>query len=131
MATSPTPQIADTAARFFRTVIQAALAVVSFAPVYPLIVSAIHAPAGSKAAALLTVAGVWISAAAGIISRLMAIPAVNTVLGKIKLAGHSGTVTASDTWTTYNPVITAPADTAAADAVTSGAVKGSTTPTAY
>jgi len=84
------PQILDTARRVARTIIQVALAFGTVAAIYPLIVNAIGAPAGSNVALWLATIGTWVTTAAAIIARIMAIPAVNSLLAGLRLAGHSG-----------------------------------------
>jgi len=100
------PQVFDTARRVARTVIQAGLAIVSFAPIYPLIVGAIGAPKGSNLAGWLAASVVWVGSIAGAISRIMAIPAVNNLLAPVKLAAHSGTTLPGDSYTTALPILT-------------------------
>jgi hypothetical protein len=75
-----------------RTVVQAALAFVSLAPIYPIVVHAIGAPASTNAGAWLAASVVWVGTVAGAISRIMAIPAINDLLAHVGLAGHSGAV---------------------------------------
>jgi hypothetical protein len=101
---NPIPQVIDTGRRVARTVVQVALAFASFAPVYPLIVAAIKAPDGSNLALWLAASATWVATIAGVISRIMAIPTVNSLLEKVNLAGHSTTVLAQDSWTSFIPV---------------------------
>lgn len=82
--------IVDTARRVARTVVQVALAFGTVAAIYPLIVTAIGAPAGSNVALWLATIGTWVATISGIISRIMAIPAVNGFLAPLGLTGHSG-----------------------------------------
>jgi hypothetical protein len=89
---NPIPEILDTGKRVARTVVQAALAFVSLAPIYPIVVHAIGAPASTNAGAWLAASVVWVGTVAGAISRIMAIPAVNDLLAHVGLAGHSGAV---------------------------------------
>lgn len=98
--------IADVWHRVWRTVVQAALAFLTFAPVYPLVVEAVGAPADSTLGVWLAVVGVWVATVAGVITRLMAIPALNRAAAKVRLDGHSGTAVAVEesegggqTWT--------------------------------
>jgi hypothetical protein len=86
--TSPIPDVLDVGRRVARTVVQAALAVVTLAPIYPLIVAAIGVPKDSNVGVWIAASVAWVATAAGIISRVMAVPAVNSMLGK--LSGHSG-----------------------------------------
>jgi hypothetical protein len=106
------PQIFDPWKRFARTIIQVVLGFVTVAPLVPLIIAAIGAPEGSNVAVWLAAVGVWVSTVAGVISRVMAIPAVNSLLARINLDGHSGEVAAADNYTGYINTITP----AAADA---------------
>jgi hypothetical protein len=100
------PQVLDPVVRVLRTVIQVLIAFVSLAPILPLIVSAIGAPAGSQYGVTLTAAAVWVAGVAAAISRIMAIPAVNALLGRIGLAGHSGVYTGDgDTQTRFVPTV--------------------------
>lgn len=89
---NPIPEILDTGRRVARTVVQVAVAVVSIAPVYPFIVAALGAPRDSNVGLWLAASVTWVGTVAGIISRVMAIPAVNDLLGHVGLAGHSGTI---------------------------------------
>lgn len=90
------PDIADKARRAVRTGIQVALAFGTFAAVYPLIIEAVGAPANSTLGVWLGATVTWVTVAAGIISRIMSIPAVNDVLAKLRLAGHSGEAATDD-----------------------------------
>jgi hypothetical protein len=87
---NPIPQILDTGRRVARTVVQVALAIVSIAPVWPLIVHAIGNPGNGNIAVWLAASVTWVGTVAGIISRVMAVPAVNDLLARVGLAGHSG-----------------------------------------
>lgn len=74
------PHISDKGRRALRTFLQVLGAFLSFAVVYPAIVHAIGAPTGSRVELWLATAGSWITIAATVITRLMAIPAVDQVL---------------------------------------------------
>lgn len=100
------PQVLDPFVRTVRTGIQVLLAFATIAPVVPLIVAAIHADDGSQTAIVLGAVAAWVTTAAGIIARIMAIPLVNQLLGKLGLSGHSGVfVPGGDTFTQFVPTI--------------------------
>ena len=84
------PVVSDTARRVARTVLQVIAGFGAFAAVYPLIVSAIGAPKGSNLAVWLAGSAAVVTGIAAVLARVMAIPAVNTWLGAVRLAGHSG-----------------------------------------
>lgn len=99
------PQVLDPFIRTVRTALQVLVALASFlavaAVVWPQIVSAIAADDTSTVGVFLTGSVVWITAAASLAARIMAVPAVNLLLQRIGLAGHSGEPTGqSDTFTT-------------------------------
>lgn len=83
-------EILDRGRRVARTIIQAAGAFLTLAPAYPALVAAIGAPKDSNVGVWLAASAVWVGTIAGIIARIMAIPAVNDLLAKVGLAGHSG-----------------------------------------
>lgn len=93
------PQVYDAGRRAARTFIQVLLAFPSFALIYPAIVAAFGVPTSSRIGIYLAASVLWVAGAAAVISRLMAIPAVNALLGRIKLDGHSGAATPQDSLT--------------------------------
>lgn len=106
---STIPQVLDPFVRALRTGLQVLLALASLlavlATIWPQIVTAIRADDTSTVGIFLTASVVWITTAAGIAARIMAIPGVNLLLGKIGLAGHSGDAgTPSDSFTRFVPV---------------------------
>ncbi len=111
--TTTIPQIFDAWKRVGRTVVQVVLAFLSFAAVFPLIVGAVGAPHGSNVALWLTTAVTWVTIVAGALTRVMAIPAVNSLLTPIGLGGHSGNVVANDSWTSLVQTVPAAASPAA------------------
>jgi hypothetical protein len=103
------PQVLDPVIRAARTALQVLLALASFlaiaAVVWPQIVDAIRADDTSTIGLFLTGSVAWITAAASIAARIMAIPLVNLGLQRIGLAGHSGEATGNaDTFTRFVPV---------------------------
>jgi hypothetical protein len=90
MSTNTIPQVLDPFVRTVRTGIQVLAAFVTIAPAVPVIVATIHADDGSRVGIVLAAAAVWVTTAAGVIARIMAIPAVNDLLAHWNLAGHSG-----------------------------------------
>jgi hypothetical protein len=113
MSSPAIPQIFDTGKRVARTLIQVGIPTfIAFAAVVPVLLQQAHVLLKPELyAALLGVAGI-ITAAAGTLTRVMAIPAVNSLLARINLDGHSGEVAAADNYTGYINTITP----AAADA---------------
>lgn len=93
------PQVYDPLQRALRTALQVLLAFPSFALIYPAIVAAFGVPNTSRLGIYLTASVLWVAGAAAVISRLMAIPAVNDLLAKVKLAGHSGEAEPLDSMT--------------------------------
>lgn len=110
MTVSHTPKILDTWKRVARTAIQTGIpAFIAFAAAVPKLLELAHVYVSPTLyAALVGLAGA-VAVAASVLTRIMAIPAVNSFLGTIGLAGHSGTFSAADTQTTFLPVISADA----------------------
>lgn len=79
--------------RIARTALQVAGAILTLAPVYPAIRSAIEGPLADAASAG------WVVTVAAIIAGLMSIPAVNGLLAKIKLGAISPVLPALDSET--------------------------------
>lgn len=90
--TSPIPDVLDTGRRVARTAVQAGLAVftgaATLAAVYQLLIPVIGTPTRATLIPWLTAAAIAIGSNAALLARIMAIPAINTVLGR--LSGHSG-----------------------------------------
>jgi hypothetical protein len=105
------PQIYDTFHRVIRTVIQTIPGVIALAALYPLVVDAIGLPKDSNVGLWLAGSVTVVAGIAAALTRVMAIPAVNTFLAKIRLDGHSGEVIPGDTYTSMIAV-QRPADTA-------------------
>lgn len=89
-------QILDPWARTFRTVLTLVIAFPSFAPVALLLLAALHAPDGSNVAIWAAALATWVTTASGVITRIMAIPAVNAWLARFRLAGQSISYAAND-----------------------------------
>jgi hypothetical protein len=112
--TTTIPQVSDPWKRVARSVVQVVLAFLSFAAVFPAIVAAVGVPHGSNVAVWLATAATWVTIVSGALTRIMAIPAVNTLLTQIGLGGHSGNVVANDSWTTKLTIPVQPATPLAA-----------------
>lgn len=98
-------QILDSGRRAARTAIQAILAFLTLAPVYLTLASLVHAPDGSNLAIYVATSIAWVGAVSASLAKVMALPAVNDLLAKIGLDGHSGDATGSDSWTTALPIL--------------------------
>lgn len=108
MTATHAPKILDTWKRVARTAIQTGIpAFITFAAAVPKLLELAHVYVSPTLyAALVSLAGA-VTVAATVLTRIMAIPAINAFLGTVGLAGHSGAFSAADTQTTFVPVITA------------------------
>lgn len=102
MATSnPIPQIYDTARRVIRTAIQTGIPTfLALAGLIPAGLAQAKVYVSPDLYAKLVILAGAITAVASFLAWLMAQPAVNQFLTVVKLAGHSGDVVASDSYTT-------------------------------
>ena len=97
---NPIPQVFDTGKRVLRTVVQVGIPTfVAFAAAVPALLAQAHLYLKPELYTALLGVAALITTAAAVITRIMAIPAVNNLLAQIGLGGHSGNVTAQDTYT--------------------------------
>ncbi len=89
---SPSPQVLDAGKRVLRTLVQVIIpSVIALAAVLPPLLVQAHAVLSPQLYAELVALAAGITAAAAVLAKVMANPTVNALLGKVGLAGHSGT----------------------------------------
>lgn len=106
--TTTIPAIPDKARRILRTVVQVVLAISSFAPLYPGLVTAFGAPTGSRVALWLGLIGTWLAIVAAVAAWVMSIPGVDrvlTVLGVGSISPRSVQIVLRDAAAQIEPVL--------------------------
>jgi Sec-independent protein secretion pathway component TatC len=102
---NPIPQVIDTGRRVARTVIQVGIpAFLALAAGLPVLLAQAKVFVSPNLYAALVGIAAAITAIAALLTRIMAIPKVNEFLELVNLAGHSTTVQAQDSWTSFIPV---------------------------